>query len=259
MELAPEPGAKASLDMSMTMGFTIRIDGDSVPVAALPPMLMGMEITVDEVTDDAVAMSFVYDKAEAGSGGPVMSGMQEVQEMLDTLVGVSGTITTTRSGAYIDGAVDLAGLDPAMSGAMDQLEQQLADLAVPLPTEPVGVDAEWEVVSSIESGGITFCNVASYTLAEFDGDSYELDVEVTQNAIPAEFTEGGVPIELKAGTGSLNGRSGGSLSLPVAVSATTEGTSTMTMEVDQHGSTVTQEVVVDVEVEISPRDAESST
>ncbi|AYY12144.1 hypothetical protein EF847_04910 [Actinobacteria bacterium YIM 96077] len=248
MEHSPTAGDTATLDMRTTTEISAEVDGDRVPASPVPPMLLGMELTVDEVGDDEIAMSFVYDYGETPGGDPA------VQRVLDSLVGVSGSVTTTRSGAFVDGGIDEGDLDPAMSEMVDQLEQQLAQLTIPLPAEPVGVGAAWEAASSVEIDGVTTCNFTTYRLAEFDGDDYELEVGIDQQIVPATVQEGSASVEIIEGEGHGTGRNGGSLSLPIAVSGTSEATTRMRMNVEQGGTEQEQELTVDVELEISPRE-----
>lgn len=248
MELAPTVGDSVALDMRMEMGVDAQVDGESAPTQSVPAMTIGMTLEVDDVREDEIELSFVYDRAE------VEGDDYTVQSMLESMVDSSGTLVTTRSGAFVDGDFQAAeGMDPAISSMTDQLDQQLAEMSIPLPTEPVGIGAEWEVATSLELNGVAFCNFYTYKLVEFDGDSYELETETEQEPIGGTIQTAGASIEVVGGEGHSSGRTRGSLSLPIAVSGTIEGTSGMDMEVDQGGDEVDQEVDTTIEVEISER------
>lgn len=247
MEMTPTVGDTKGLDVKMTMGLDVRVDGDTVPTGSVPPMSFGIEMTIDDVTDDQIEMSYVYDNVDVEGGDP------SIQDMLDPLAGASGTLTTTRSGAFIDGNFTASGLDPTLSQMVDQLDQQMADMAIPLPEEPVGVGAEWEAVNSITINDITTCATTSYELTEFDGNEYELAVEVSQEVVPTTVDESGVTIEVVSGSGSATGRSKGSLSMPVAVEGTSDGTTSMKMKAEQGGQKFDQDMEVDVSMEMTPR------
>jgi hypothetical protein len=248
MYLSPEVGDSVALDMVTTMATKIRSDGDDMPAGAALPILMGMEVSVENVSDDEIELAFSYDKVETDD--------VTMQGALDSMVGLSGSVTTTRNGAFIDGGVDTSGLDPVFAGTLDQFDQMLADMTVPLPVEPVGVNAEWEMTSSVEVSDLTFCNSATYRLIEFDGDAYELEVEVSSQILPTTMDEGGVSMTLKEGSSTGTGGSAGRLSLPIATSGTSSGSTTTTMEMEYDGEKHTQEITLDVDVEISLRDGE---
>lgn len=248
MEASPNVGDEAALDLRMTTDTSVRVDGQDAPSQPAAPMTLGIVFAVEEVTDDEIALAFSYDSVEVEGDDPSM------QETLDSITSMSGTIRTTRTGAFVDGEIDTDGLDASLAPMADQLEQQMADMTVPLPTEPVGQGAEWETVGSVESGGITFCNTATYQLAEFDGDNYRLDTDLTQEALTGSFEEQGATIEVVSGSGSASGQSSGSLSFPMAVSGSSAATTQLEMKVKQGDDETDQDVEVSIDMEISPRE-----
>ncbi|WP_222851438.1 hypothetical protein [Phytoactinopolyspora mesophila] len=245
MELSPTAGHSAGLDVAITTGVSARRDGEDVPLEAPPTMRFGIELVIENVTDDEIEMSFVYDDAELGGDLPM-------DDMLESITGTSGFITTTRSGAFVDGGFMTEEMDPLLVSMVEQLDQQMVDMTVPFPEEPVGVGAEWQVVSSVDGGGVTFCNKASYVLTDFDGDAYQLDTEITQQAIPT--TQGSdTGIDVVGGSGSFTGQSAGTLSLPIAVSGTSNGTTSVEMKLGYDETETTHEYETAVEMEIAPR------
>nr|WP_246220781.1 DUF6263 family protein [Phytoactinopolyspora mesophila] len=173
--------------------------------------------------------------------------------MLDSLTGISGTLSTDHSGAFLDGNISTDGLGPEAESLVEQTEQQLADLTVALPAEPVGPGGLWEVTSSFESGGVAYCNQATYTLAEFDGERYDLDIETTQTVQPTTIEEHGVTIEILRGSGNSSGRSSGSLDSPIAASGSSTTTTRTEMRIERNGSTQFQDVEVRLELDIHQR------
>lgn len=248
MEISPTAGDAAAVDMRMIVETTASVDGEESPAAPSPPMIMGMVMTVDEVTDDEITMTVSYDRVEVEGGDPTLQGL------LDSMVGVTGTVTTTRSGAFVDGELDTSGVDPALAPTMQQLDSQLASLTVPLPTEPVGAGATWDVVTAVDSQGFTFCNTFSYTLTSFDGDAYELAVETAQRAEPATIEQGGTSVELIEGSGSGSGTSAGRLSFPIAVSGTTATATSIAMSIDDGSAAQTLEMDLAIQMELTPRE-----
>lgn len=246
MELTPTVGDTQALDMEMTMSMDLTRDGEPAPTRPIPTMSIGMVFTVEDVTDDEVETSFVYDDVAADDPA--------VQSALESLTSVSGSSTTTRSGAFVDAELHTDSLAQEPSQIVDQLEQQMADMVVPLPDEAVGVGAEWEVVRSVEADGIASCFTAVYELVEFDGDEYELAIDVTQEVLPTTIDDAGTEAEVVGGAGSTTGQITGSLSLPIAFSSTSETRSTVNMLVERAGQEINQEVGTDIVITVTPRD-----
>jgi hypothetical protein len=248
MEASPTAGDTAALDMHMTQATSYVVDGQATPTQDGPPMVIGMVMEVTSATGDEIEMAFTYDRAEAEGGD------ESVDEILESLSSMSGTMTTTRTGEFVSGSIDTEGFHPALASVTGQLEQQLADMTMPLPGEPVGVGAEWDVTSSVQSEGITFCNTAAYHLTQFDGDAYELDIDVTQLAKPATLQDGATTVELMRGSGASTGQSSGRLSFPLAVAGSVRGSTLLELAVEQDGDRQTQEVEITIDVELIPRD-----
>lgn len=248
MELSPTAGDSVALDMRMASEASQTVDGEAQPNQPIPAMLMGFEATIDEVTDDEIAMSFVYDKAEFESDDPALAGA------LDSMVGLTGTITTTRNGAFVDGSVDTSGLDPMLAQATGQLDAQLEQLTQPLPTEPVGVGAVWTTTTAIDSNGVVFCSVATYRLTEFDGDSYALETEVAQQAEPTTIEDQSATIEVIEGSGSGSGTSAGSLTFPMAITGQSTASNSILLQVDDGTDQAEVGTEVSLEMQITPRE-----
>ena len=227
MELSPTAGETVELDMTVHTETTQTLGGEAQPQQEIPAMIFGLAVTIDEVTDEQISMSVVYDRAEFDSDDP------QLQAAMESMVGITSTLVTDRSGVFIDGNVDTASVDdPALAATIDQMGAQLEQLAFPLPTEPVGAGAVWDVATAIDSNGVVFCSTTTYRLTEFDGDAYAFETEVTQQAQPTTLEQGTATIEVLEGTGSGSGTSTGSLSFPMAVSASSTASNTMLLLVE---------------------------
>ncbi len=245
IELAPKVGDTTKVESRMQMNTTLQADGQDVPTQPIPSITIGLLATVDDVGADEITTSFTFNRAELDGGG------QAQQRMADSLVGVSGDITTTRHGAYVDESINSSGIDQRMAPMFEQLEQQMADMTVPFPTEPVGVGAEWEVTTSIDAGGITSCYHYTYRLAQFDGEAYELDIDGVQEITPTTLEEDEASIEVISGSGSFTGSNKGNTNFPLAVNGNIHGQTEVEMATDQDDATYLEHT--EVNVSISPQ------
>jgi hypothetical protein len=142
-----------------------------------------------------------------------------VQEALDTLEGLSGTMTTTRSGAFVEGGFATSGLHPALYELVESFDQQLSALAIPMPEEDLGVGARWVVTTRLEFGGIDTHTTAEYRLVDFDGTSYEMETTIQMTMVAGVIAEGAQVLEGGGeGTGIVTGR----LDFPFAFEGTSE-------------------------------------
>lgn len=97
--------------------------------------------------------------------------------------------------------------DPKMASAgaaeILPLVQQAVELLVPiLPTEPVGVGAQWTVTTSGADQGLSVKNVTTYSLKEWAGDTGTIVADIARDApkqaLKDQRAPAGATIELKA-------------------------------------------------------------
>lgn len=249
MRLDPEVGASTTVEMRMTMAMESTVDGRAAPAVEIPPMVMGMTLTVDEVAPERLSLSYTYDSVSLD--GPDPGGVADV---LASMEGLAGTITTTRRGAYLEGDVTApSGIDPTVASMLDQFEQQMSSMTVPLPQEAVGVGAVWQATTGFEVNGVSTVNTMTYELRARDGDTYELGVEIDQQILPATSHEGGTTLDILEGANSGAGTMSGTLRLPIATRAQSQLAGSMLLEVTREGQTAQVEQSQQVEMEITAR------
>lgn len=244
-----EPGDEATTILTFDFSTSGTLDGSPLPEQEVPAYSIDFTTTVDEVTDDEITSSFLYGEVSVERAGADPAVVEQLESALGPLQGTGGTLTQAPSGAVIDGTVDQPeGLDPVLESLLSQTNEQLKSVTVPFPEEPVGVGAQWQSETSFEIAGVTTNQDATYTLAELDGDSYALEVEIEQTVEPGEIEGGGTIIDSETTGG---GRLEGSLSSlsPAQSSVTTSGTVTSEVPASEDGAT--QELVQEIEVEVT--------
>lgn len=180
LRFAVAAGGTQHATMTMQMDSAVSLNGRAQPSTALPPMQMGMTVTIPKVEDSgAITATFRYDHLKVLGTGKIAD---QLQAGLAPLSKVTGTLRTTASGGMIDADLDLPGnLDPTMKSLLDSIKEQLGNMVVPLPSEPVGVGATWTVHTESAIGGIKATIEYSYKLLAHQGDRWVLQATYVQS------------------------------------------------------------------------------
>ncbi|WP_129668271.1 hypothetical protein [Phytoactinopolyspora endophytica] len=242
MELSPTVGDSMELETYLTYDDELVVDGEEQNMVSPPDMFFGMVVTVEDVSDDRITMSFVFDEAAPGSGSHVA-----MEDAVRDVAGFDGNITTTRTGAVLD--AEIAGRPTSNEGAgheaplvFGDLEWQLTEMAVPFPEEPVGVGAEWSTRASTGANGVEQCWHTEYTLVALDGDSYEVQIDWVDEYAPEVVEEDGETTELVSGSRTSSTTSTGDLEFPLPAFSSTEITGESVHQVEKEdGTQVTEE------------------
>ncbi|HEX2577449.1 MAG TPA: hypothetical protein VHK88_13925, partial [Aquihabitans sp.] len=174
---------------------------------------------------------------------------------LQELVGLGGTGRVTPKGAFRSFAYDVpADVDPSVLATLQQFEQQLPALAVPLPDEPIGVGGRWRTTGRTTLAGVTLDQVTTYEVTKLTDTGVAYDVTTTQRA--AEQALAGLPEGTTARlvSSDVAGTGSGSLELDALVaSATSTLTGTQELELvrgTEPAAALTQQLDVAVTVAV---------
>ena len=239
-------GESKSARMTMDMAMRITVGGQEAPRVDVPLFETTMDITIDDVGEQ-IDSSFTYRDVQTAGGDPQMR--QQMQQAVAGMEGMSGTVSLTSRGELVDATIDTpTGLDPTLASFVDQIEQQLGQLTVPFPEGPVEVGGSWTSTTSFEVSGVTSTIEADYTLREFEGNTYVIDVEYVQTTEPGpiEGPDGQVVGEIVEGRSEGTGTLEGTLDFPFPTRGTTSTSGTVEMLVRSGGSQ--QEMVQDIEM-----------
>jgi hypothetical protein len=175
----------------MRMGMRTVVDGEWTPWLGLPPMEMAATSTVTDIADDG---SYVVEVVYTDVGVPRDPGqlppeaMEEMEASLASLVGMRQVLRIDDRGRILAAATSLppgaeSAVDPAQ---LDTITQELID---PLPAEPVGVGARWQV-SRRTSDAMGF-------------EAYGSNVLTLEEVLPDGRLRMGLDIDLSADPGPM--------------------------------------------------------
>ena len=94
---------------------------------------------------------------------------------------------------------------------IDSMQRGVQNFSAPLPDEPVGLGAKWEVRMVIEAGGLRLNQTATYTLKELSSDGYSADVSLKQSSGKQEMKLPNLPPGTTVEVQSMTGEGAGTL------------------------------------------------
>jgi hypothetical protein len=194
-------GAKTSVDLALDVAMTIRMGDAAPPMTSVPRMVMTLDLSAAELeaSGDAKVAAKVRRLLVEPKTPADEAIAKEMRPSLDLLKGLGMTYWLTPTGSVRDVKVALPPTAPvAAQHALASVSQSFDSMVAPLPREPIGRGARWQVVSRVTSSGADLLQEATCTLVERDGPHGTLAVEVSQRAASREVRVPGMPDGVKA-------------------------------------------------------------
>ena len=194
--------------------------------------------------------------------GPITRSVEDCALVLDAIrggikmvVGLRGTGVLSDRAVSLDATVTtVPGMDAALLTHAKAINQLLEQITTPLPAEPVGIGASWEVTNTIDQDGVTLHETITCTLAASDGNTARIVMDIHRHADPQPVHDPNIPpgasVELLsyvfAGTGRTVLRLDGLHPIEATVSVKSSSTMKMSFGGDSHE--VVQQVTVATEL-----------
>ncbi len=236
-------GTSQTLQLRTFSRITQRQDGQ-VRSSSTPNITFTIVADVAAVADTGdVTYSYRYDDVEVGSGGAPGSRAQ-TQELVESVIGVGGTITITDTGEPVESTFDIPDtVDESLAPLLDQVGSQTNQLATPLPETSVGVGARWRVTQHPTFGGVQFTQRVVFEVESLEGSRVTLSSQTVQRATRQEFTPPGSDSSVLLLSSRGTGRGSTTVDpakLPMPVEGTTD--IRLVQRLRQGGSTLRQTV-----------------
>ncbi|HWL61524.1 MAG TPA: hypothetical protein VNQ32_01885 [Steroidobacteraceae bacterium] len=227
-----QSGRSETAKMDTTMQLTMVASGMQVPMGASTPISIQIQLRTAEVgADGSAKMRFEVISAEAGGDSATAA---QLNPTLASMKGLSGSYSLdTRgqvSGSQMGAPRAAAGIAPTA----EDLQEQMQQLALPLPAEPVGIGARWRAIQQTSANGLEVTQTTEYTLRSRNADEAEVEVKIIDVSLPdlsgmvpgaevssATMTGGGT---MKIGLGSLVPRGSLDVEMAIAMSMALQGT-----------------------------------
>jgi hypothetical protein len=172
-----------AIALDTTLGLTA--PGKTMPPTSVPRMTMTLGLDVAEKNGAGDW------RIDAKLSDVAVTARTPVEEQIATamrtqLAGVKGMqmgYWITPHGHVHDAKVDLPSSFPAQAQqVMQGMNQSFETMVAPLPEEPIGVGAKWQVVSRLANSGADLLQFATFTLKAREGSRMVLDVAIQQLA-----------------------------------------------------------------------------
>jgi hypothetical protein len=138
---------------------------------------------------------------------------------------------------------------------MGSVTNSLTSLSMPLPEEPVGVGARWEVRQASVSGGLTMFQKVECELKALDPRSATLAIKIDQTAPPQPMNNPSLPAGATVMVDSVTGTGTGTMKVALdSLVPTSEADSrtTMVMSVNSGGSPQPISIETTVKLAVAP-------
>lgn len=228
-------GNSQKMVMAMDMSMGMKMQGQTLPATSLPRMTMGMDAAT---IDKSAAGEFKIDSHLTTVSVDPNGGQQEqmaraLRPHLEAMKGLSMAYWVSPKGHVHDVKIGSPpGMPPAAQQLLNGMSQSFESMVTPLPAQPVGVGARWQVLSRTATGGADLLQSAIYTLKSRSGARATLEVKLVQLAAGDTIVGPQMPAGMSAKIKSFNSGGSGSTQVDLKSVAPEGGTMTLRSSMD---------------------------
>ena len=220
--------------MEMSMAMAMEIGDQKRPETQVPATRMTMTIDSKEVSPEGdLHYEFELVQVEVlpkPGANPAM--VNAMKQQMSSMQGLSGSATVTSRGFTRDVEIKPPpGIDPQIRQSIDEMKRSMNQMSAPLPEEPVGRGARWQVTMPVETSVMKVTQIAIYTLSEIQGDKVKFDITIEQSAPPQEIDTPGTAPGVKMSLESLKSSGKGTVELQMTNLVPTSNINMMTTSV----------------------------
>ena len=259
LRLHPKPDDQQTLTLAIKLGINLKMGEALDRKMKVPEMTMTMNVTVKSVSAAGdINYEILMGDGAVAEDQEVMPQISEgMKAALANIKGLSSTGTMSNRG--LNKALDVKApenADPQTRQAVEQIKQALVNIATPLPAEPVGMGAKWEVKMTLQSQGVKMDQTVIYELTSSDEESLTTKNTITQSAPKQKVQSPAMPA-LKFDLGKMDGHGTGETTLELSKlmpqAATANIQSDMMMEMNAEGQKQTVTMKIDENLQLSAK------
>jgi hypothetical protein len=176
-------GATQKVAMAMDMAMGMKAQGQTLPAQSVPRLTLTLESTVAD--RNAAGEARTDFRVTGGAVEPSGATQEEMARVLlphlQSMKGAGIVYWMSPRGRVHDTKVDLpAGMSAVAQQLLGGMSQSLESMPTPLPSEPVGVGARWQVISRVASSGLDLLQSSVYTLKSREGGRARIEDTLVQ-------------------------------------------------------------------------------
>ena len=262
LRLHPKAGDKQNLEMTMKMNMDMKVGEMEPPSMKMPAIKLVMSLAVKSVAanGDIAYDTSVTDVDISDEPGVMPQIADAIKASFSGVKGMAGTGVMSNRGINKKTELKLPpDANPQMKQMMDQMKDSLANLASPLPDEPVGPGAKWEVKMPIKSQGMTIEQTATYELVSVEGDRVTAKSKIGQRAAKQKIDNPAMP-GMKIDLDKMSGNGMGQFTLDLSHVLPPERTmdlhSDFSMGMDMAGQKQTMTMKMDLNLHFESKGSE---
>ncbi|TKD05272.1 hypothetical protein E8A74_20950 [Polyangium fumosum] len=252
-------GTSKPLRMGMALEMAMSAAGMNLPPTKMPRMVMTFDFsTGDKKGNDWPIEGTLKDVAVESQGAGQDKIAEALRPQLEPIKGLGMRYFVDEKGRVHDVTMSMPKAVPqAAQQMMTGMTQSIESMMAPLPDEPVGAGAKWEVLGRLTANGADLLQVSTFTLKERKGDVLTLDVAVKQLAAKDTVTPPGMPPGASARLVAFKSQGSGTSVLdttdvaPTGGSMTVKSAMTLEVQISAGGKTEKQNTSVDTSVTVS--------
>jgi hypothetical protein len=214
----PKPGDKQTVSLTMKMAIGMKMGEVENPPMKLPAIITSFEVSIKNLSPngDIAYDLLIGDTTIANDSEALPQIVDAMKTAVGAWKGLSGSGTVSDRG--INKSLELKmpqGADAQTRQTLEQLKDSLTRIIVPVPEEPLGVGAKWEVKGSVKSQGMSLDQTSVYEITAIAEDKISTKNTITQKAAPQKISSPAMP-GLKLDLTKMNGNGSGDLTLNLA-------------------------------------------
>jgi hypothetical protein len=202
------------LGMTIRVGMEMGSGAEAVKID-LPVIRLAMDVAAaGERAADSV-FRFELTDADALPGDKMFASTHDqLVAQMKKAVGAAGTLVVDPRGVSREVDLDLPPeMDPQMSESMRWSRQAMEQMSAPLPAEPIGIGARWQVDQLVQLNGLAVMQRTEFQLTALKRTRLSLETTISQRADPQVVALPGVPADFKAELLSHTGKGAGRIDL----------------------------------------------
>jgi len=255
----PKAGDKQSMLLTMKIAMGVKIGEAENPPMKLPTIKMAMDVMIKDVASNGdINYEIVMSDADIEPDPEVIAQVAEAMKTaLAGAKGLSGSGTISSRGVNkVTNIKAPEGADPQLTQFIDQMKETMSRVATPLPEEPVGPGAKWEVKTPVKSQGMTINQTEQFELASIDGDRAAAKTTTTQTASNQKIQNpmmAGAKVDMSKMTGKGTGEVTLDLAHILPVEASAEYHQDMAMSMSNGGQKQTMAMKMDLSLHVESK------